>query len=1420
MATMDGRAASFVPGVVPLNQEPLYNAVGKKLLEKTYEVHRTRVLNAVPMVDARLRVFDFLTDQSWKLLSKRHQELELMKHNEIIYGRISKVENQESSYTRERREHVKNIEHQSKHSKRLKEVGRLRAVMKIQRENEHMHQRIQKAKPYYSRAKFQKAYKHHELFKNAKRADHTAGHLLKIKKAVAPKPIVRGELDSLTEAVRKMKTKIERKGMRGGVERPQMSASQSILTPLPSLSKSVESGGFQFKPSASLTSLSEKGSLLGRKGKGKKKGKKGKQSQSESEYKPSTNEDDGDDYNDDGEYADEFEDAGDIESPSASSKPQTKKRHKKSKPKGEQWQKMHEQLFAIPFDTKNCSVQVLIDTNSLENVMLRVCNVDAAAEVMSERRLTLDEVHSYLDGGQTSLFAPDSGSGTKNNEDAHALRSMLINMFREADREQRGFLTYDEFQTLMEKSNLGITAQEIKFVISEADENDDGFIAYNEFVPLAVDMILAFRARAHAKHSGGDSEEVIEDEVLKMLSGEELEGIATICLDKIKDKDFDGVGALPPNALKRALQEVMGCGLSSAEVQMIVKQLPRDSSGRCIILTFKEVLYQVRFLSIKNTITEAQGTDIQKYLTELCTEEEKRVRDEGGEDTLRQPPGHLTLRSVIDLMLGSPRLSLSRLQVMVIASEATIIDGFVDYHAFVPMAARVIEQMYDPGALKQRAALIEQSEMGGGSTVHGLAPDVFQRRLLNLFKSYDTDRSGSLDAHEFQACMDSMDLHLTNSEVMALMTAADTDGSGHVDMDEFTEFCTHNLMHLEREKHIRSLQASMKKQSKAVAEKSGEEAEARLRELFNIADADNSGFLSTEELSSVFQSLDMQLSTFQLQVLLSEADANGDGLICIDEFLPIAMDLLTVLKVNDNTTEEKKKMESDALKEADRLTHGMQDEIQAAGKYIRGRIKDNNVPSMTDPEEIVAAVKEILSDPRAGLSRTEVPHVIKTLMPHRPSSRDAMSTSIPISFDLSNLELGIFEARKLTVMFGLMDNKDKGIMETHILTQLETRAKELQVELGLPETPVYIPVRACFEVLEASTSLRFHRAQLVAIISWADCFDENGIDVDYRRFARYAADMMTGMLSSDQISKRNKIKGEVVTDEAAMSGLTEPMLQKYLTSVAEELHKKRHGHGHFHKSEGVLSADLLQVIKKIPKINLSNKEASTIMAQMPLQKDDLVHWQDIIPSAYSTVLTICRERMVSRRVELTGTNNNDEEGEEGKKENEIAAMKRLGTRLLQIVKVRASSGRNGVIVSVVFPHESADEATDNVSDHDDTTRRPVGMSGLEAELMRAVKILEIRNRRGKTISKMATTIRITENDTFSFPEKAQLEMHVMSMDSSFELTTDVPIRLPSCGLVDSEVALDVARNIVQSSYLLQMPDKTLSLRVMGGVDDD
>ena len=56
-------------------------------------------------------------------------------------------------------------------------------------------------------------------------------------------------------------------------------------------------------------------------------------------------------------------------------------------------------------------------------------------------------------------------------------------------------MTFDEFQNLLSKLELGISHNELGLLINDADENQNGVVEYSEFVPVAVDMILSFRAR-------------------------------------------------------------------------------------------------------------------------------------------------------------------------------------------------------------------------------------------------------------------------------------------------------------------------------------------------------------------------------------------------------------------------------------------------------------------------------------------------------------------------------------------------------------------------------------------------------------------------------------------------------------------------------------------------------------------------------------------------------------------------------------------------------------------------------------------------------------------------------------------------------------------------------------------------------------
>ena len=70
-----------------------------------------------------------------------------------------------------------------------------------------------------------------------------------------------------------------------------------------------------------------------------------------------------------------------------------------------------------------------------------------------------------------------------------------------------------------------------------------------------------------------------------------------------------------------------------------------------------------------------------------------------------------------------------------------------------------------------------------------------------------------------------------------------------------------------------------------------------LESIFQLADKEKNGKLSYGEFREVLKWLDMDVSQFELEVLLSESDANGDGSIDFSEFIPIIAELLQVLLV-------------------------------------------------------------------------------------------------------------------------------------------------------------------------------------------------------------------------------------------------------------------------------------------------------------------------------------------------------------------------------------------------------------------------------------------------------------------------------------------------------------------------------------------
>ncbi|PIM98701.1 Ca2+/calmodulin-dependent protein kinase, EF-Hand protein superfamily [Handroanthus impetiginosus] len=129
--------------------------------------------------------------------------------------------------------------------------------------------------------------------------------------------------------------------------------------------------------------------------------------------------------------------------------------------------------------------------------------------------------------------------------------------------------------------------------------------------------------------------------------------------------------------------------------------------------------------------------------------------------------------------------------------------------------------------------------------------------LKEMFKSMDTDNSGTITFDELKAGLSNFGTKVSEPEVMQLMEAADVDGNGTID---YIEFIT-ATMHMNRM-----------------------ERENRLYKAFEYFDKDKSGYITIEELEHVLKEYNM-VDAKAIKEILAEVDTDHDGNINYDEFV-------------------------------------------------------------------------------------------------------------------------------------------------------------------------------------------------------------------------------------------------------------------------------------------------------------------------------------------------------------------------------------------------------------------------------------------------------------------------------------------------------------------------------------------------------
>ncbi|CAL4894182.1 unnamed protein product [Urochloa decumbens] len=159
------------------------------------------------------------------------------------------------------------------------------------------------------------------------------------------------------------------------------------------------------------------------------------------------------------------------------------------------------------------------------------------------------------------------------------------------------------------------------------------------------------------------------------------------------------------------------------------------------------------------------------------------------------------------------------------------------------------------GRLKQFRAM-NQFKKAALRVIAGCLSEEEIKGLKEMFKSMDSDNSGTITVDELRRGLAKKGTKLTEAEVQQLMEAADADGNGTIDYEEFITATMH-MNRMDRDEHLYTA--------------------------FQYFDKDNSGYITMEELEQALREKGL-LDGRDIKDIVAEVDADNDGRINYTEF--------------------------------------------------------------------------------------------------------------------------------------------------------------------------------------------------------------------------------------------------------------------------------------------------------------------------------------------------------------------------------------------------------------------------------------------------------------------------------------------------------------------------------------------------------
>lgn len=171
-------------------------------------------------------------------------------------------------------------------------------------------------------------------------------------------------------------------------------------------------------------------------------------------------------------------------------------------------------------------------------------------------------------------------------------------------------------------------------------------------------------------------------------------------------------------------------------------------------------------------------------------------------------------------------------------------------------------------------------------------------RASDLFKKIDASGDGNVSGPELRAGLAELGFKLSDTDLASIMSVIDKDGGGEVSVKEFDR-AIRAAEKLPSKKAKADEAAAAKKARGGITEEDKEEFrqifclfkqlsqyrnEANGDENIELIDWDDAGAISTEDLEQLLETVGLKLTPPQMEAMLKEIDADGNGEIDFQEF--------------------------------------------------------------------------------------------------------------------------------------------------------------------------------------------------------------------------------------------------------------------------------------------------------------------------------------------------------------------------------------------------------------------------------------------------------------------------------------------------------------------------------------------------------